>query len=79
MTTIGDLTPNMIGRNTIRTKHEGCTVAGPLTDMQLHTETSDVSTLVENITKVTRVRMSIRLGSITLDGLDRDHHCEVIA
>lgn len=79
MTRIGDLTPNMIGRDTIRTKHQGCTITGQLTDMQIHTTTSDISTLVENITKVTRVQVSIRLGSITLDGLSPDHRCEVIA
>lgn len=79
MKTIGDLTPNMIGRNTIRTKHHGCTITGQLTDMQIHTTTSDASTFIEKLTKVTSVQMSIRLGSITLDGLSRDHFCEVIA
>ena len=81
MTTIGDLTLNDIGKTRIIVQHEGATVSGLLGDLSPSVETETIrggaGTVVHRT--IWRVYVNIQIGSIALDGLRRDHPCEVIA
>lgn len=81
MTTIGDLTLNDIGKTRIIVQHEGATVSGLLGNLSPNVETETIRGGAETIVHRTiwHVTIDIQIGSISLDGLNRDHPCEVIA
>lgn len=80
MTTIGDLTPNLIGRKNVCVTHEGATVAGELRALDIETSTISDGTYADpHRVQVADVRVTITLGSITLGPLDRSHPCELLA
>lgn len=81
MSTIGDLTLNMIGRARVRTEYEGATVEGTITSIDLDiTRTPDMRGADGVVIRRgdTDVTVSLRLGNIDLQHLNRNHHCEVI-
>lgn len=80
MTTIGELTPNMIGRKHVRVTHEGATVSGELRALDIETSTTSDGTYADlRGVQVNKVLVTVTLGSITLGPLERRHHCEVVA
>ena len=79
-TTIGDLTPNAIGRNRILVRHEGSTISGLLTDLGIETELVRDSTYCgKDRVILIKVRVTVALGSITIGPLERSHQCEVLS
>lgn len=79
--TIGHLCANDIGSTEISVRHEGATISGILTVLQIEAERHQVrqwgSREPERDAWV--VTLTITIGSITLSGLPRDHPMEVIS
>ena len=77
--TVGDLSASMIGNTTVRVKHEGGTVEGPLLDIEIDTEHANIPRGGEQYRpKVVRLLVSLRIGSFTIDGLPPEHPVEIV-
>lgn len=80
MTTIGDLTPNMIGRDRIIIQHDGSTVSGLLAGLDIDTTSVYDNALTGYATRYVRVAgVTVTLGSVIIGPLDCSHTVEVIA
>lgn len=81
MTTIGDLTPNMIGRTRIRVTTSEIVVEGLLIGLDITTDHRNVQAMsgTQLLRKVCDVRVTVTIGSVTLNDLPREATCEVIA
>lgn len=81
MTTIGDLTANQIGRTRFIVRHAGSTVSGLLMGLDIETTVMHRQRIGDRGTEnvITRVDITITLGSITIGPLDRDHPVEAIS
>lgn len=79
-TTVGELTANAIGRDRITIHHEGSTVSGLLTNLDITADIITDATLHDpHRVIIADVRVAITLGSITLRGLRREHPCKAIS
>lgn len=82
ITTVGDLPLFSIGSTVVAVEHEGATVTGVISAMDLHVgEWRIVHNLVGEATASfpPDVRVDLTIGQVTLKGLHRSHPCEVIA
>lgn len=80
MSTIGDLTLDMIGTARVRTTYEGATIEGTITGLDLDiTKCGDICFRNGEIARKgdLKVAVNLRLGNIDLQYLDRAHPCEV--
>lgn len=78
--TIGDLTPNAIGRDRIIVQHEGSTVSGLLVGMDIDAQLiTDARADGTTRCYVGPVRVAVTIGSIRIGPLNCTHPCEVIA
>lgn len=77
--TVGDLSAAMIGKNIVRVSHEGGTVEGLLLDIEIDTDHSNIQCGDEEYRAVvTHLRVSLRIGSFTIDGLPSTYPVEVV-
>lgn len=80
VTTVGDLTLAMIGTAQVRTEYEGATIEGLVTDIGLDVaHRKQLSWNGDSHGERFDVVVTLRLGRIELQGLGRDHPCELIA
>lgn len=78
--TIGDLTLGMIGTARVRTEYEGATIEGLVTGLDLDITTESTREWGGKIRETAwNVAVSLRLGNIDLQYLDRSHPCEVVS
>ena len=79
LTTVGDLSAAMIGNTVVRVEHEGGVVEGPLLDIEIDAEVHNIPRGGEQYrAKVTLLRVSLRIGSFTIDGLPAAHPVEIV-
>ena len=77
--TVGDLSASMIGETIVRLEHEGGAVEGPLLDIEIDAEVNNIPRGDEQYrAKVTHLRVGLRIGSFTIDGLPPAHPVEVV-
>lgn len=78
--TVGDLTPNMIGKARIRVTTRETVVEGLLSRLDIETRHRDAPCM--NGTRVVKefweVRVTVTIGSVTLNDLPCETPCEVI-
>ena len=85
MSTIGDLTPNMIGVARIRVTTcetvRDTVVEGLLSGLDITTDRHDVQATggTRPVREVWDVRVAVTIGSVALNDLPRETTCEVIA
>lgn len=78
-TTVGDLSASMIGNTTVRVSHEGGTVEGVLLDIEIDSEVHNIPRGDQEYrAKVTILRVNLRIGSFTIDGLPSAHPVEIV-
>lgn len=79
--TVGDLTPNMIGAARIRVTTRETVVEGLLSGLYIAADHRDVRAMsgTRLVSEVWDVRVTVAIGSITLNDLPRGATCEVIA
>lgn len=78
--TLGELTANDIGSTEVIVRHEGSTVTGLLTALQIETELIRDDVLCgKTRSMILSVDISVTIGSIKLGPLKRDHACEVLS
>lgn len=79
LTTVGDLSAAMIGTTIVRVAHEGGIVEGPLLDIEIDAEVHNIPRGDQEYrAKVTLLRVSLRIGSFTIDGLPAAHPVEIV-
>lgn len=81
MTTIGDLNANQIGKSRFIIQHAGSTVSGLLMGLGVEVESMEQQRLCERDSEpvISRVHVTLTLGSITIGPLGRAYPIEVIA
>lgn len=81
MTTIGDLNANDIGKTRFTIQHAGSTVSGLLMGLGVDAESMEQQRSCKRDAEpvISRVYVTLTLGSITIGPLDRAYPIEVIA
>lgn len=77
---IGDLTPNMIGKARIRVTTRETVVEGLLSGLDIAADRSNAQTMrgAAVVKEFWDVRVTVTIGSVTLNDLPRETPCEVI-
>lgn len=77
---IGALTADDIGTTRLIVQHEGSTISGVLTALQIETEVIHDGKMNGEVTSmILGVYVTVTIGSITVGPLERGHACEVIS